>query len=57
MSTTGASDVGQPDAAAIGALLTPPPTDRNGAIEANITTSRIICGPLFDETESTRTRH
>jgi len=52
MSTTGASDVGQPDAAAIGALLTPPPTDRNGAIEANITTSRIICGPLFDETEA-----
>jgi len=52
MSTTGASDVGQPDTAAIGALLTPPPTDRNGAIEANITTSRIICGPLFDETEA-----
>ena len=52
MSTTGASDVGQPDAAALGALLTPPPTDRNGAIEANITTSRIICGPLFDETEA-----
>ena len=52
MSTTGASDVGQPDAAAIGALLTPPPTDRDGAIEANITTSRIICGPLFDETEA-----
>lgn len=52
MSTTGASDVGQPDAAAIGALLTPPPTDRDGAIEANITTSRIICGPLFNETEA-----
>lgn len=52
MSTTGASDVGQPDAAAIDALLTPPPTDRDGAIEANITTSRIICGPLFNETEA-----
>ena len=29
MSTTGASDVGQPDAEAIGALLTPPPSDRS----------------------------
>ena len=52
MSTTGASDVGQPDAAAIGALLTPPPTDREGAIEANVATSRIISGPLFDEAEA-----
>jgi pimeloyl-ACP methyl ester carboxylesterase len=52
MSTTGASDVGQPDAAAIGALLTPPPTDRDGAIAANVSTSRIISGSLFDEAEA-----
>ncbi len=52
MSATGATDVGQPDAAAIEALLTPTPTDRDGAIEANVVTSRIICGPLFDENEA-----
>lgn len=52
MSTTGANDVGQPDAAAIGALLTPPPSDRAGAIAATVETSRIIAGSLFDETDA-----
>lgn len=52
MSTTGASDVGQPDAAAIGALLTPPPTDRDGAVAAGVETTRIIAGSLFDENEA-----
>lgn len=52
MSTTGANDVGQPDPAAIGALLTPPPTDRTGAIEATVATSRIVAGSLFDEDEA-----
>jgi len=52
MSTTGASDVGQPDPAAIGALLTPAPADRDGAIASNIATSRIISGSLFDEAEA-----
>ena len=52
MSTTGASDVGQPDPAAIGALLAPPPTNRDDAITSNIATSRIIAGSLFDEDEA-----
>ena len=52
MSTTGASDVGQPDPSAIGALLAPPPTDREGAIASTIATSRIIAGSLFDEAEA-----
>jgi pimeloyl-ACP methyl ester carboxylesterase len=52
MSTTGANDVGQPDPAAIGALLAPPPTDRVGAIEATVATSRVIAGSLFDEDEA-----
>lgn len=52
MSTTGASDVGQPEASAIAALLSPPPTDRDGAIAANVTTSQIIGGSLFDEAEA-----
>ncbi len=52
MSTTGASDVGQPDPAAIGALLTPPPADRAGAIAATVATSQIIGGSLFDEADA-----
>jgi pimeloyl-ACP methyl ester carboxylesterase len=52
MSTTGASDVGQPDPAAIAALLTPSPTDRDGAIASNVATSQIIAGSLFDEAEA-----
>lgn len=52
MSTTGANDVGQPDASAIQALLTPPPLDRDGAIAATVATSRIIGGSLFDESEA-----
>jgi len=52
MSTTGANDVGQPDPAAMTALLTPPPTDRAGAIEATVVTSRVIAGALFDEDEA-----
>ena len=52
MSTTGAGDVGQPDPSAIGALLTPPPIDRDGAVEATVATSRIIGGSLFDEDDA-----
>ena len=58
MSTTGASDVGQPDAGGDRRIAHPtadrPKTERS---RANITTSRIICGPLFDETEARGTRH
>ncbi len=52
MSTTGASDVGQPDPSAITALLTPPPADRAGAVEATVATARVIAGSLFDEDEA-----
>lgn len=52
MSTTGSNAVGQPDPTAIGALLTPPPADRTGAIEATVATARIIAGSLFDEDEA-----
>ncbi len=52
MSTTGASDVGQPDPAAMGALLAPPPTDRDGAVASSVATARIIAGSLFDEEEA-----
>ncbi len=53
MSTTGASDVGQPDPAALGALLTPPPIDRAGAIAASVATSKVIGGSLYDEHDAT----
>jgi len=49
MSTTGAVDVGQPDPAAMGALLSPAPTDRTAAIEQGVATSKVIGGSLFDE--------
>ncbi|MFK7917619.1 MAG: alpha/beta fold hydrolase [Ilumatobacter sp.] len=52
MSTTGASDVGQPDPAAIGALLTPAPVERDASIASNVETTRIIAGSLFDEDEA-----
>lgn len=52
MSTTGASDMGQPDPEAMMALLTPPPTDREGAIASTVETSRIIGGSLFDEADA-----
>ncbi len=52
MSTTGAPDVGQATPAAMGALLTAPPTTRDEAIEAGAKTWKIISGPLFDESEA-----
>jgi len=52
MSTTGASDIGQPDPEAMMALLTPPPTDRDGAIASTVETSRIIGGSLFDAADA-----
>jgi pimeloyl-ACP methyl ester carboxylesterase len=52
MSTTGASDVGQPDPAAMVALLAPPPTNRDDAVASTVNTSRIIAGSLFDEDEA-----
>ena len=47
MSTTGNRDVGQPTPAAMAALLSPPPTTRDEAIEAAVKTTRIIGSPGF----------
>ena len=55
MSTTGHTEVGQPDPEAMMALLSPVPEGRAEAIEATVNTSRLISGDLFDETESRRT--
>jgi len=49
MSTTGSPTVGQAKPDAMTALMTPPPADREGAIERNVEVGRIISGPLFDE--------
>ena len=49
MSTTGSSSVGQANPEAMTALMTPPPDDREGAIERGVSVGRIIGGPLFDE--------
>jgi len=52
MSTTGHTEVGQPDAEAMMALLSPVPEGRDAAIAASINTSRIIAGDLYDAEES-----
>jgi len=52
MSTTGHTEVGQPDAESLMAMLTPAPTDREGAIRQSVETSRVISGDLFDEERS-----
>ncbi len=54
MSTTGHTEVGQPDPEAMMALLSPAPEGRAAAIESSINTSRLISGDLFDEVESRR---
>jgi pimeloyl-ACP methyl ester carboxylesterase len=54
MSTTGHTEVGQPDAEAMMALLSPVPEGRAAAIDATVRTSRLISGDLFDEAESRR---
>ncbi len=55
MSTTGNSEVGQADPEAMAALLTPPPTERDAAIEHMIKVNQVIAGPLWDE-PTARTR-
>ena len=54
MSTTGHTEVGQPDPEALMALLSPAPEGREAAIDSSVNTSRLISGDLFDETESRR---
>jgi pimeloyl-ACP methyl ester carboxylesterase len=49
MSTTGHTEVGQPDPESMLALLAPPPSDRASAIAQTVQTSRVISGELFDE--------
>lgn len=54
MSTTGHTEVGQPDPEAMMALLGPVPEGREAAIEATVATAGLISGELFDEVESRR---
>ena len=54
MSTTGHTEVGQPDPEAMMALLSPVPDGRAEAIEANVNTARLISGDLFDGDEARR---
>jgi pimeloyl-ACP methyl ester carboxylesterase len=50
MSTTGEASVGQPSPEVLPLLLTAPPADREGAIEAAVGVARSICHPRhFDE--------
>lgn len=47
MSTTGDPSVGQPHPEALAALLAPPPTTREGAVEQAVTTWKVIGSPGF----------
>ncbi|HEY1510936.1 MAG TPA: alpha/beta hydrolase [Solirubrobacteraceae bacterium] len=47
MSTTGNPAVGQPSGAAMAALLAPPATDREGAIERTLQAYRVVGSPGF----------
>ena len=49
MSTTGNNTVGQATPEAMGALLQPPPQGKEAVLAQNMTTGRVIAGPLFDE--------
>jgi pimeloyl-ACP methyl ester carboxylesterase len=49
MSTTGNLGVGGPTLDALTALVTPPPQERDAAIEHGVGVSRVISGPLWDE--------
>ncbi len=55
MSTTGHTEVGQPDPESILALLSPAPDrSRREPSTQNVETARVISGDLFDEVESRR---
>ncbi len=53
MSTTGDPAVGAPTQAAMGALLSPPPSSRDGAMDGTVAVYRVIGSPAypFDEAE------
>ncbi len=48
MSTTGDPSVGAPTEAALGVLLTPPPSDRDGAMRRAVDAYRVIGSPGFE---------
>ena len=54
MSTTGDPTVGEADPEVLGALLSPPPEDREAIIARNIELGRLLAGPLFDEEYTSR---
>lgn len=49
MSTTGNPDVGAPEEQAMEALFSPPPAERDAAIEHSVWVGKVISGPHFDE--------
>ena len=52
MSTTGNPEVGQPQPEAMAALLAPPPTSREAAIEQGLRTWRVIGSPAYPPDEA-----
>jgi len=54
MSNTGESDYGQPTQAAMAALMTPPPAEREAYIEHSLAGAKVICSPRYFDAERTR---
>lgn len=52
MSTTGSPSVGQPSQQALAAVLAPPATDRQGAIERTVNAYRVVRSPGFEFDEA-----
>jgi pimeloyl-ACP methyl ester carboxylesterase len=52
MSTTGDPSVGQPSEAAMGALLSPPPTNRDEAAARAVASSKVIGSPAYPTEEA-----
>jgi pimeloyl-ACP methyl ester carboxylesterase len=49
MSSTGSASVGRSTPEALQVLMTPAPEERAACIEHRVATSKVICGPHFDE--------
>lgn len=56
MSTTGEPDVGQATPEAIGALLKPPPADRDSFIAQSVETGRVFSSPRYFDAEMSSAR-
>jgi pimeloyl-ACP methyl ester carboxylesterase len=56
MSTTGEPEYGQATPEAIGALLTPPPSERDAVAERSVATTKLFASPRYFDPDASRAR-